>query len=181
MDLTRVKNDGMGKVAQGHDGGVWRRRRRRSTAHRRAHGEEQAVAEWSELPWLAADRGGARLQPKAVIDLSPNRRVFESFTLMSWCFHCPCAVSYLKHVCLVVGGDEGIVDRDELHILALQDHSGDQTPDPSKSVNSGIDLLSSHGDLVSSEEQGRASVRDMRAVVCVGKEKEEKRENYEVD
>ena len=51
MDLTEVKNDGMGKVAHSHGGGVRRRRRRGSTARRRARGEEQAVAEWSELPW----------------------------------------------------------------------------------------------------------------------------------
>ena len=34
--------------------------------------------------------------PKTVTALSPKRRVLESFTLMSWCFHWPWTESYLN-------------------------------------------------------------------------------------
>jgi hypothetical protein len=50
----------------------------------------------------------------------------------------------------VVGGDEGVVDGDELDILALEGHPGHEPPDPSetwtKSQSVDSDLNLAHGE-----------------------------------
>jgi hypothetical protein len=46
----------------------------------------------------------------------------------------------LEHVGHVLGCDEGVVDGDELDILALEGDPGDEPPDPSETVDSDLNL-----------------------------------------
>lgn len=91
-------------------------------------------------PALSHRISSGSLMPKTVIGFSPKRRALESSTSGSMMLPLTMNTVGHKHVGHVISDDQRIVGCNQLNIVSLQCRSGHQSANPSKSINSDLDL-----------------------------------------